>query len=108
MGSNVGSVAPARLLALTFLVGTVLGLLGVVLWVSVVDDDGGDAALSASSRSVADEPDPEPRRTTPPLRRRSSRQTPGLHGAPRRLRRSRPRSRRRDPPFGSGTCTSTP
>jgi hypothetical protein len=41
-------------------VGTVLGLLGVVLWVNVVDDDGGDATLRASSRSVADEPDPEP------------------------------------------------
>jgi hypothetical protein len=61
MGGNVGSMAPARLLALTFVVGTVLGLLGVVLWLDVVDDDGGDATLRASSRSVADEPDPEPR-----------------------------------------------
>jgi hypothetical protein len=61
METNVGSVAPARLLALTFLVGTILGLLGVVLWVSVMDDDGGDASLQASSRSVADEPEPVPR-----------------------------------------------
>nr|WP_300049373.1 hypothetical protein [uncultured Nocardioides sp.] len=60
METNVGSMAPARLLALTFLVGTFLGLLGVVLWVSVVDDDGGDASLQASSRSVADEPEPVP------------------------------------------------
>ena len=52
MGVNVGSAAPARLLALTFVVGTVLGLLGVVLWVSVVDDDGDDATLQASSRSA--------------------------------------------------------
>ena len=59
MESNAGSMAPAKLLTLTFLVGTVLGLLGVVLWVSVVDD-GGDAALQASSRSVAGEADPEP------------------------------------------------
>ena len=56
METNVGSVAPARLLALTFLVGTILGLLGVVLWVSVMEDDGGDAGLQASSRSVADAP----------------------------------------------------
>lgn len=61
METNVGSVAPARLLALTFLVGTILGLLGVVLWVSVMEDDGGDAGLQASSRSVADEPEPVPR-----------------------------------------------
>lgn len=61
MDGNVASVAPARLLALTFLVGTVLGLLGVVLWVSVMDDDGGDAALQASSRSVADEREAVPR-----------------------------------------------
>ena len=60
MESNAGSMAPAKLLTLTFLVGAVLGLLGVVLWVSVVDDDGGDAALQASSRSVADEPDSDP------------------------------------------------
>jgi len=60
MANNVGSMAPAKLLTLTFLVGTVLGLLGVVLWVSVVDD-GDDATLQASSRSVADEPGPEPR-----------------------------------------------
>ena len=61
METNVGSAAPARLLALTFLVGTILGLLGVVLWVSVMNDDGGDASLQASSRSVADEPEPAPR-----------------------------------------------
>jgi hypothetical protein len=61
MDTNVGSMAPARLLALTFLVGTILGLLGVVLWVSVMDDDGGDASLQASSRTVADEPEPVPR-----------------------------------------------
>ncbi|MBD3924661.1 hypothetical protein IEZ26_08525 [Nocardioides cavernae] len=61
METNVGSMAPAKLLGLTFLVGTVLGLLGVVLWVNVVDDDAGDARLQASSRSVADEPGPEPR-----------------------------------------------
>ena len=61
METNVGSAAPARLLALTFLVGTILGLLGVVLWVSVMGDDGGDASLQASSRSVADEPEPAPR-----------------------------------------------
>jgi hypothetical protein len=60
MGVNVGSAAPARLLALTFLVGTVLGLLGVVLWASVVDDDGDDATLQASSSSTADESGPEP------------------------------------------------
>jgi hypothetical protein len=59
--TNVGAIAPARLLALTFLVGTFLGLVGVVLWVSVVDDDGGDATLQASSHSVADEPEPVPR-----------------------------------------------
>ena len=58
MDANVGSVAPARLLALTFLVGTILGLLGVVLWVSIVDDGGGGARLQASSRSAADEPEP--------------------------------------------------
>ena len=60
MDINSASAAPAKLLTLTFLVGAVLGLLGVVLWVSVVDDDGGDAALQASGRSVAGEPDPEP------------------------------------------------
>jgi len=65
METNVGSVAPARLLALTFLVGTILGLLGVVLWVSVMEDDGGDAGLRASSRSVADEPEPVPRDDAP-------------------------------------------
>lgn len=59
MGVNVGSAAPARLLALTFLVGTVLGLLGVVLWASVVADDGDDATLRASSSST-DESSPEP------------------------------------------------
>lgn len=61
MESNAGSMAPAKLLTLTFLVGAVLGLLGVVLWVSVVDDDPDDATLQASSRSVADEPEAEPR-----------------------------------------------
>ena len=78
MDSNVGSMAPARLLALTFLVGTVLGLLGVVLWVSVMDDDGGDASLQASSRSVADEPGPVPRdenASTPPQRPADTRAT---------------------------------
>src|SRR5687767_2388101 len=61
MGVNVGSAAPARLLALTFVVGTVLGLLGVVLWASVVDDDGDDATLQASSSgSTVDESGPEP------------------------------------------------
>ena len=61
MAINAESMAPARLLALTFAVGTVLGLLGVVLWVNVVDDDGDDATLRASNRSVADEPEREPR-----------------------------------------------
>ncbi|HYJ27306.1 MAG TPA: hypothetical protein VEW73_06310 [Nocardioides sp.] len=61
MKSDAGPMAPARLLALTFVVGAVLGLLGVVLWVNVGDDEGEDATLQASSRSVADEPDPEPR-----------------------------------------------
>ncbi|MGF9755906.1 hypothetical protein AAII07_11910 [Microvirga sp. 0TCS3.31] len=59
MESKVASMAPARLLALTFVVGAVLGLLGVVLWVSVVDDDGGAAGPQAST--VADEPEAEPR-----------------------------------------------
>jgi hypothetical protein len=59
MESNAASMAPARLLALTFVVGAVLGLVGVVLWVSVVDDDGGAAAPQAST--VADEPEAEPR-----------------------------------------------
>lgn len=58
MESNLGQTAPARLLALTFLVGTALGLLGVFLWVGVVDSDGDDAAPQASSRSVAAEPEP--------------------------------------------------
>ena len=59
MEGNARSTAPAMLLAMTFLVGTVLGLLGVVVWVSVVGD-GGDDDLRASSQSVADEPDPTP------------------------------------------------
>ena len=58
MESNGGTVAPARLLAATFLVGTVLGLLGVILWVSVIDRDGEDAPPQASSSSVAAEPEP--------------------------------------------------
>ena len=61
MEGNLATAVPARLLALTFVVGTVLGLLGVVLWVGVVDDGGGDARLQASSRSVGDEPgQPQP------------------------------------------------
>ena len=54
METHTGPVAPARLLALTFAVGTLLGLLGVVLWVSVTDGDEQDVAPQASSRTAAD------------------------------------------------------
>lgn len=54
MKGNGGTTASATLLGATFLVGTVLGLLGVVAWVSVGDDD--DAPRQASS-SVAAEPE---------------------------------------------------
>jgi hypothetical protein len=52
MDGNGGIAASARLLAGTFLVGTVLGLLGVIVWVSI-DGDGDDAPRQASS-SAAD------------------------------------------------------
>ena len=64
MEGNARSVAPARLLALTFLIGTVLGLLGVVLWVSVVDRN--EPAPRAGGRSVAAEPAPQETDTSPP------------------------------------------
>ena len=86
METNVGSAAPARLLALTFLVGTILGLLGVVLWVSVMGDDGVTpvcrraAAASLTSRNRRPVTMPRPHG-------RSSRQTPGSRVAPQRLRR---------------------
>lgn len=59
MDGDAGPVAPARLLALTFLAGAVLGLLGVIVWVAV-DDDGDEdrQALQASSSSAASEPAP--------------------------------------------------
>ncbi len=53
MEGNGGTSAPVRLLVGTFLVGTVLGLLGVIVWVSI-DGDGDDAPRQASSSSAAD------------------------------------------------------
>lgn len=59
MESNGGTTAPAGLLAATFLVGTVLGLLGVIIWVSVVDGDDGAPRQASSSESVAVESESE-------------------------------------------------
>lgn len=59
MQGNGGTTAPARLLALTFLVGTMLGLLGVLLWVSVLDSD--DTPSGTTDNTVAAEPEPEQR-----------------------------------------------
>ena len=58
MESNGGTTAPAGLLAATFLVGTVLGLLGVIIWVSVIagDDDAPRQASSSESVTVESEP----------------------------------------------------
>jgi hypothetical protein len=67
METDTGPVAPARLLALTFAVGTLLGLLGVILWVSVTDGDEQDAAPQAtSSRNVAAETQPSSGPGSPP------------------------------------------
>lgn len=59
MEGRAGSLGTAKLVALTFVVGTVLGLSGMALWAAV--DDGGDdgAATVPSSLVAADELQPQ-------------------------------------------------
>jgi hypothetical protein len=60
MNGDLGPQARVKLLGLMFVVGTVLGLLAVVLWVGLTDDDSGDeTALQSSSSRVADQPEPQ-------------------------------------------------
>jgi hypothetical protein len=60
MEGNITTAAPARLMALTFVVGTVLGLLGVVAWVSLTDDSKAEVQASSSSASAEPEPRSSP------------------------------------------------
>jgi hypothetical protein len=56
MDGRVGSLGTVKLLALTFVVGTILGLAGMALWAAV--DDGGDddaTATQAGGLSIAEQ-----------------------------------------------------
>ena len=104
---TTGSEGTLKLLALTFVVGTVLGLAGMAVW-AAVDDGGAATPAPSSAASLTTEIQPQlvegSASPTQPAVAADTR----AHGARTPSRRSSSRSPRHDPRSSSGTSTSTP